>query len=66
MNLDAIALAQYMNTTDRLHAAYQLRSRAYRWAAAQDTTAGLLAALETVAWTETLHRNECAANANPS
>lgn len=67
MTYDAPALAQYMTSaTDRLAAAYALRSRAYQWAAATDSTADLLAAMEYVTWSDHLHRAECAPVATPS
>ena len=64
---NATTLAQYMTTaTDRLAAAYTLRSRAYQWAAATSDTADLLAAMEYATWSDHLHRAECAPVATPS
>lgn len=58
---DAPAIAAFMDTTNRLEAAYTLRSRAYQWAGACTGTDDLLAAMAIVQWAEANHAAEVAA-----
>lgn len=59
MQLDTITLARFMDTPNRLEAAYQLRSRASQWAAHLTDTTELLAAMNLVRWADVNHANEC-------
>jgi len=55
----ATAAARFMDTPDRLGAAYTMRSRAYQWVAACTTTPDTLAAFQLVQWSQQNHANQC-------
>ncbi len=55
------AVATFMHSTDRLEAAYELRSRAIQWAIACSGTPDILAAYELVQWAYLHHAAMCAA-----